>query len=216
MAKSEYEGIAFTSAIKDGWQVSVTERAGSSAEAVANLEGTIEVMKSEGYLPFVRDYNKAELDKPEPSLASEPEVIGVPLPTDPFPTTVVQEAVQELGAVEVPQLSGTLLEDGTHYLGIKTTKLKVAECLQGNSYEIVVDKYKKEADKIEFFNEHSQYPACTHSLKGKGEEMFQEMFPTWNPLVGEGKIAPIKLYIVGEGKTNQGNAWQNLKGVKPA
>ena len=61
---TEHSGIAFTSAIKDGWQVSVTERAISSATAVANLEATIALMIKDGYVPFVSYYNKSETVQP--------------------------------------------------------------------------------------------------------------------------------------------------------
>ena len=204
MAKSEYEGVCFTAGLdKDGWLISVTERAGSSAEAYANLEATKQLMIGDGVKPFISYYNKAEAVVGAPKDVIAPENFPVPAPDftkteeiDFTPTTVVQEAVQELGAV----LAGAVIEDGTHYLGIKTTKPKVAECLQGNSYEIVVDSYERKEDKIEFYNEHSQYPACTHSLKGKGGTTFQEIFPNWNPAIGAGKISPLKLYIVGKAR----------------
>lgn len=214
----ELRGIAFTAGLdKDGWQVSVTERADSSAEAFANLEATMALMKDEGYVPFVKDYNKAfENTKPV---------------VDPG-KSVVQQA-KELGGIETPLVNEYVitdediehavadispLDDGTFYLGIKTQKPKVADCLQGQSYEIYVDSFKRPTrEKIEFYNEHSKFPACIHSLKGRGGEIFTEIFPGWEPEVGAGsKMKPYLLYIVGEGETSEGNAYQNLKSAKPA
>jgi len=214
----EKRGIAFTSGInKDGWQISVTERADGSAEAYANLEATIALMADDGVIPFVSYYNRA-LDNTIPPTA----------PAEVQPTSVLDLA-KDLGGVPTPVLNEYVLtdegvedilagisEDGTNYLGVKAQKPKVAECKQGDSYEIYVDAYKRpEKEKIEFYNEHSQYPACSHSLKGAGGKLFQELFPGWEPAVGSGgKLKPMLLYIVGENETREGNAYQNLKGVK--
>ena len=221
----EKRGIAFTSGInKDGWQISVTERADGSAEAYANLEATIALMAEDGVIPFVSYYNKAfENTAPDAKLQ---DVAGYAVP----PLSVLDTA-KELGGVETPVLDEYVLtdegvadilasisEDGTNYLGVKAQKPKVADCKQGDSYEIYVDAYKRpEKDKIEFYNEHSKYPACTHSLKGAGGKLFQELFPGWEPAVGSGgKLKPLLLYIVGENETREGNAYQNLKGAKQA
>ena len=221
----EKRGIAFTSGInKDGWQISVTERADGSAEAYANLEATIALMAEDGVIPFVSYYNKAfENTAPDAKLQ---DVAGYAVP----PLGVLDTA-KELGGVETPVLDEYVLtdegvadilagisEDGTNYLGVKAQKPKVADCKQGDSYEIYVDAYKRpEKDKIEFYNEHSKFPACSHSLKGAGGKLFQELFPGWEPAVGSGgKLKPLLLYIVGENETREGNAYQNLKGAKQA
>ena len=213
----EKRGIAFTSGInKDGWQISVTERADGSAEAYANLEATIALMAEEGVIPFVSYYNKA---------------FETTQPAETVPPLSVLDTAKELGGVETPVLDEYVLtdegvadnlagisEDGTNYLGVKAQKPKVADCKQGDSYEIYVDAYKRpEKDKIEFYNEHSKFPACSHSLKGAGGKLFQELFPGWEPAVGSGgKLKPLLLYIVGENETREGNAYQNLKGAKQA
>ena len=213
----EKRGIAYTSGInKDGWQISVTERADGSAEAYANLEATIALMAAEGVIPFVSYYNKA-FETTQPAETVQP--------------LSVLDTSKELGGVETPVLDEYVLtdegvadilagisEDGTNYLGVKAQKPKVADCKQGDSYEIYVDAYKRpEKDKIEFYNEHSKFPACTHSLKGAGGKLFQELFPGWEPAAGSGgKLKPLLLYIVGENTTSEGNVYQNLKGAKQA
>lgn len=209
--KQEYEGVAFSSGIKDGWQVSVTERANSSAEAVANLEGTIEIMKAEGYQPFVSYYNKAS-----ENMNSEPVA----------PRSVVEEAVALGGEPSSQMIDDAFPKDepfeaapvgDTMYLGIKLKKPKVAECPQGYSYEIVVDAYSADEKEIRFYNTHAEYPANTHNWKSDfGKEKFAEIFPGWTPQRGS-KIqlkTPLKLYVKGEGTTSEGNAYQNLKSAE--
>ena len=217
MAKTEYEGIAFTSAIREGWQVSVTDRAESSAEAVANLEATIALMVKEGYEPFVSQYNKAEEHRV--SLASESA----------FPEEGVVGLAKEMGGVDsaLPENEqdnpfapeAAKLDDESMYLGIKMKKPKVADCPQGYSYEIVANEYSADEKEIRFYNEHSDYPACTHNWKSDfGKERFAEIFPNWTPQRGS-KIKltnPVKLYVKGEGTTSEGNAYQNLKSAEQA
>jgi len=220
----EKRGIAFTSGIRqDGWQVSVTARADSPVEAVAELEEAILDMIEKEYVPFVSYINKHEPYKVQAITAEElvpPAFIDddTVAPSVVDPTSVVQAAVG-LGGVESPVINGSApIVDGFEYLGIKTQKLKASELKQGQSYEIYVDKFKRpEESKVEFYNEHSQYPAHTTSLKGAGGKTFGELFPGWEPEVGsEGALKPMFLMIVGEGATPKGNPWQNLKGVRSA
>ena len=139
----EKKGIAFTSGIRqDGWQVSVTARADSPLDAVAELEVAIVEMIEKGYTPFVSYSNKHELYKHE-----EPVQAVIPDDNFPFPAgdpvSVVQAAVG-LGGVESPVINGSApIVDGFEYLGIKTQKLKASELKQGQSYEIYVDKFKR-------------------------------------------------------------------------
>ena len=223
MAKQEYEGVAFTSGVKDGWQVSVTERAESSAEAVANLEATIALMKDDGYSPFVSYYNKSEAVVGAPEDILTEDIAGL---DSPFAPSTVVDLAKELGGVEP---SPQMIEDAfpkdavpvgdSMYLGIKVKKPKVAECPQGYSYEIVVNSYSADEKEIRFYNEHSDYPACTHNWKSDfGKEKFAEIFPNWTPQRGS-KIkltTPVKLFVKGEGTTSEGNAYQNLKSAEQA
>ena len=228
----EKKGIAYTAGIdKDGWQISATERADSSMEAVALLEATIAQMKEDGYVPFVKDYNKAleNMNSKPVDVAPSPSAPT----TDPFATTVVQEA-EELGGVatqtpdwyEPPTQEvkesiasgvGDRLMDGYKYIGRQLKKPLVAECKQGDWYDIVVDSYKCDEDSVSFYNKHSNYPAFKHTMKGKGTATFKEIFPEWDPKPGDsGTINPTLLYVAGENVTDQGNAYQNLKRAEPA
>ena len=259
--KLEYEGVAYTSAMsKDGWQVSVTERAKSSAEAVSNLEATIALMAQEGYVPFVSYYNKAPsvVGEPQDVLGNQDDTAPVTPAVDPRPDVSVVEQAVELGGVVtnvVGEPQGTVeawigspqapppqapaqgnivteitdediqrivrgispYDDGTNFLGVLPKKPLVAECLGGDSYEIEVDSYEVGKDKIEFYNRNSQYAAVAHSLVGKGGQIFSNIFPGWEPKEGDhGPIEPVLLYVVGEGQTSRGNAWQNLKAGRKA
>ena len=108
---------------------------------------------------------------------------------------------------------------GSMYLGIKTKKPKVAECPQGYSYDIIVNAYSADEKEIRFYNDHAEYPACTHNWKSDyGKEKFEEIFPNWTPQRGS-KIkltTPVKLFVKGEGETSEGNAYQNLKSAESA
>lgn len=189
MAKQEYEGVAFSSGIKDGWQVSVTERAESSAEAVANLEGTIEVMKAEGYTPFVSYTNKAELV----------DVIT--------PRTVVEEAVALGGKVIADAFESG---DGTRYLGIKPGKLE--SILENDSYDVPAQFYSYDGTWVNFFNGQQDAASYYYAHK-KSAEIFRGMFG-WSPEFEDKALLPngdVTLYIVGV--NNKGTVYQNIKKV---
>ena len=215
---AEKKGVAFTSGInKDGWQISVTERADSSVEAYANLEKTIATMVGDGIRPFVSYYNRAELeDKRESKYPDDSQE----------PVSVLAQAKQ-LGGVTKESFPITPEEEASiasgvdgfqHSHGLLERKPAAPDLAVGDSFQIIVDAYKRPTrDKVEFYNEHSQYPAAAQNLKGKGGEIFLDLFPSWTPEVGtEGSIEPVKLSIVGGGQTSQGNAYQNIKSVEPA
>ena len=215
---AEKKGVAYTSGIsKDGWQISVTERADSSVEAYANLEKTIATMVGDGVQTFVSYYNKAELEDKRESRYPQDEQ---------EPVSVLAQAKQ-LGGVIVESFSITPEEEASiasgvdgfnHNHGLLERKPAAPDLAVGDSFQIIVDAYKYPTrDKVEFYNSHSQYAAASQNLKGKGREIFLDLFPGWTPEVGsEGKIEPLKLYIVGGGQTSQGNAYQNIKSVEQA
>ena len=232
MAKQEYEGVAFTAGLdKDGWLISVTERAESSAAAYANLEATKQLMIADGLVPFVSYYNKSE------AVAGPPQDVITPSVDIASPVSLVDTA-KELGGIVIqrpplqptepsPEVLAAAFDDtirgvspyndGTNFLGVLSKKPLVADCLRGDSFEIEVNKFEVGEDKVEFFNDSSDYSVVTQSLKGKGGKTFSDIFPGWDPQVGDlGPINPIVLYVVGEGETNQGNAWQNLKNAREA
>ena len=215
----EAKSIVWTNVVYEGFVLSVTSRDGG--DPTPSFVEIIKFLNEQEVTPYHQYYNRYN------------ELQGVPgyaVPPAEQPLSVLDTA-KELGGVETPTLDEYVLtdegvadilagisEDGTNYLGVKAQKPKVADCKQGDSYEIYVDAYKRpEKDKIEFYNEHSKFPACTHSLKGAGGKLFQELFPGWEPAAGSGgKLKPLLLYIVGENTTSEGNAYQNLKGAKQA
>ena len=223
-SKQEYEGVAFTAMVhaEDGELINATERAEASLDAYKNLRATIAEMKKDGFVPFVSYYNKAEGQQ------AQPESKYPPSPQE--PVSVLAQA-EQLGGVVVDQYpitpdesasiaSGVRIADGTNYLGMQTRKPNAPDVKVNDSFEIVVDAYKRPTrDKVEFYNAHSEYPAAVQNLKGKGGEIFLDLFPGWTPEVGsEGSIEPLKLYIVGAGSTPppHNNAYQNIKSVEPA
>ena len=222
----EAKSIVWTNVVYEGFVLSVTSRDGG--DPTPSFVEIIKFLNEQEVTPYHQYYNRYNELQDVPVNKTTDSVTNALM--HPSPNTLVQQA-KELGGVETPVLDEYVLtdegvadilagisEDGTNYLGVKAQKPKVADCKQGDSYEIYVDAYKRpEKDKIEFYNEHSKFPACTHSLKGAGGKLFQELFPGWEPAVGSGgKLKPLLLYIVGENETREGNAYQNLKGAKQA
>jgi len=201
MAKQEYEGIAFTSALsKDGWQVSVTERASSSAEAVANLEATISLMIEDGYVPFVTYYNKAVSDTKLPDMENVKEL--------PYDEGVVATA-QELGGVVVPE--------GHRYLGVKPGKLE--EILENDSYQVMADSYSYDGTWVNFYYSDNEMSVAGHYYATKvGAKIFNEMFH-WQPVLVDKAPLPggdVMLYILGVKGKKSTDIYQNIKDVTPA
>ncbi len=190
-----------------GFKVTATEMGDTAEQALTKLMDMLDAVDAKPWADRNNIYVKPDLieqadeipfGEPVQSLATEPDDIFADPP-------------------QVPPAPTTTLEDGTQYLGIKTQKPKVADCLVGQSYEILVDSYSTDDREIRFYNEHSQYPACTHNLSSeKGREIFTEIFSDWIPKAGS-KVKltnPVLLYIVGGGQTSEGNAYQNLKSAK--
>ena len=207
MAKQEYEGVAFTSAMKDGWQVSVTERAGGSAEAVANLEATIELMKAEGYVPFVNTYNKAPsaANQTEGSLVETAKELGGVEKL----TTEEKNSIAE-GCVEVPE--------GHNYLGIKPGKLE--EINANDSYQVRADVYSYDGTWVNFFYGDDSMSVAGHYYNSKiGQKVFTQMFK-WEPVMNADKKpipgGDVLLYILGVKGKNSDDIYHNIKQVDPA
>ena len=206
MAKQEYEGVAFTSAMKDGWQVSVTERAGGSAEAVANLEATIELMKEDGYVPFVTAYNKA------PSTTDQPEESLV-------------ETAKELGGVEIEplteqekqSLAADFVPDGHNYLGIKPGKIE--DINENDSYQVRADTYSYDGTWVNFFYDDNMSVAGHYYNSKVGQKVFAQMFK-WEPVMNADKKpipgGDVLLYVLGVKGKKSDDIYQNSKQVDPA
>jgi len=173
MAKQEYEGIAFTSAVnKNGWQVSVTERAESSAEAVANLEGTIALMIDEGYTPFVSYINKYEPVHELGETVTPPYAMD-----DPFPDVSMVDTAESLGGVVADPFSDA--PELVDYLK------KAGEWKTGDVQEVMVDQYTLAEGKIAFYREGNEYPIHTHYLNDIGVKVMAQVFgDTWDRTFG--------------------------------
>ena len=217
MAKTEYEGVAFTSGMnKDGWQVSVTERAGSSAEAYVNLQATIAVMIADGVIPFVTQYNKAVsvVEKaPESRYPVDPQA----------PTSVVAQAQHLGGEVtyvtpeESASIASGLLEipEGHVYLGVKSSKLE--EIRENDSYQVLAESYSYDGTWVNFYNGAGNMSvAGSYYANPTGMKIFDGMFH-WQPQLVEKAQLPsgnVLLYILGV--NNKGTIYQNIKMVEPA
>jgi len=178
-----------------GYRVTVTDM--GDGESEARLRELIEMLNSIGAKPWLDRNNLLSME----DKISEPsdKVKEDAFPDEPFEAAPIG--------------------DGSMYLGILLKKPKVAECPVGYSYEIVADAFSADEKEIRFYNEHADYPACTHNWKSDfGKEKFAEIFPGWTPQRGS-KVKltnPVKLYVKGEGTTSEGNAYQNLKSAEKA
>ena len=184
---TEYAGVAFSSGIKDGWQVSVTERAESSAEAVANLEATIAVMKDDGYTPFISYTNKAELRDVLPPPAPQASVPTPQMEKDAFPK-------------DAP----------VGYLGLKPAKLD--DINAGENYDVPAQTYSFDGTWVNFYN-GEQDAASYYYANKTSAKIFGEMFG-WTPDFEDKAPIPggnVTLYIVGV--DSKGTVYQNVKKV---
>ncbi len=194
-----------------GYKITATEMGDTVALALAKLLPTLVEIEKDGARAWVDRNNlnpseKLDMDDvPEIEFGDDKSLMDV---------------AEELGGeLTRGTETGNEIEDGYNYLGIKTRKPKVAECLKGDSYEIYAASYSCDEKEIRFYNEHSQYPACYHNLSTeKGRELFADVFPNWIPKKGSDiKLkTPVLLYVAGEGETSEGNAYQNLKAATPA
>ena len=219
MTKQEYAGgIDFTSFIdKDGFQHSLTARGETSAQAYADLQASIALAIKEGGVPFVRDYNKAELDKPSP-----PEQPESRYPVDPqAPTSVVAQAQQLGGQVvtyvtpeESASIASGLLEipEGHLYLGMKPSKLD--EIGENESYQVLAESYSYDGTWVNFYNGAGNMSvAGSYYANPTGMKIFDGMFH-WQPQLVEKAQLPggnVLLYILGV--NNKGTIYQNIKMV---
>jgi len=200
MAKSEYEGIAFTSGIKDGWQVSVTERADSSAEAVANLEATIAVMVDDGYVPFVSYYNRSEA------------VVGAPKDV-----VSVVDTAKELGGIVAAVPTEQMIEHGfpkePGYHGMQPQKLENIN--EGDSYDVVASTYSYDGgDWVNFYNGGDSLAGHYYNSE-VGAKIFKSMFG-WTPAIADKAVLPggtKVLQIVGVKGKKSNDIYQNIKSV---
>ena len=197
---NEKKGIAFTSGVRqDGWQVSVTARADSPVQALTELDVAILEMIEKGYTPFVSYINKHEPYKAPVT----PDELVPPAFTD--EDTVVQTAVQNLGAREIPA--------GHRYLGVKPGK--VDDILENDSYDVVASTYTYDGTWVNFYNGNRQSAGYYFANK-TSQKIFGQMFP-WQPEVVEKAPIPggnVMLYVLGV--NSNGTIYQNIKQVVPA
>ncbi len=216
MTKQEYAGgIDFTSFIdKDGFQHSLTDRKETSAEAYAGLQATIALAIAEGAVPFVRDYNKAEIDKPGTPEQPEPRY-----PADPQAAASVLAQAQQLGGQlvtpeESASIASGLLEipEGHLYLGVKSAKLE--EIGENESYQVLAETYGYDGTWVNFYNGAGNMSvAGSYYANPTGMKIFDGMFH-WQPQLVEKAQLPggnVLLYILGV--NNKGTIYQNIKMV---
>ena len=219
----EKKGVAFTSGItKDGWQISVTERADSSVDAYANLEKTIATMVGDGVQPFVSYYNKAEPAQPESkyppnpqepvSVLAQAEQLGGVV-VDQYPITP-DESASIASGLEVP-VREIAIPEGHVYLGVKSSKLE--EIRENDSYQVLAETYSYDGTWVNFFNGAGNMSvAGSYYANPTGQKIFQEMFH-WSPALAEKAPLPsgnVLLYILGV--NSKGTVYQNIKAVEPA
>lgn len=202
----ELRGIAFTSGIKEGWQVSVTERADSSAEALANLEGTIALMVTEGYKPFVNAYNRAEVQGELQTSTDAPVSVS--------PATVVETA-QALGGIEITDAGIAKVVDSIDgYLGMKPEKLE--NIAEGQTYDVVAQQYSYDGTWVNFFGASSNLSLAGHYYNTKvGAKIFNELFH-WAPALVEKALIPggsVILTVIGTKGKKTNDIYQNIKSV---
>ena len=201
MAKQEFECLAYTAGLTpDGWEISVTERAESSVTAYANLVATIAVMKEDGLLPFVTNYNKAQEN-----------ITPAPTRDDPFPVTPVDEVPSVVAQAE--ELGGREIPAGHRYLGVKPGK--VDDILENDSYDVVASTYTYDGTWVNFYNGNRQSAGYYYSNK-TSQKIFAELFH-WQPAVVEKAPIPggnAMLYVLGV--NSNGTIYQNIKQVLPA
>jgi len=218
MAKTEYAGgIDFTSFIdKDGFQHSLTSRKETSLESYVDLQATIALAIQEGAIPFVRDYNKAELDKPASKYPTDPQE----------PVSVLAQAKQLGGEVtyvtpeEVASIASGLLEipEGHNYLGMKPGKLE--EIRENDSYQVRAETYSWDGKQFINFFSGSSDKAVAGYYYGQdwAKDEFNKMFH-WSPAQVDKAPIPggnVLLYILGVKGKNSDVIYQNIKQVEPA
>ena len=215
MAKQEYEAVAYTSMLSPtGLVVNVTNRAESTVVAYANLMEAVVVMQGDGFVPFERNYNKAQ-----ENIVSAPSIDPFPVtPVDEVPQTAVGLA-QELGGVEVDPFSVVPTVELVDRLK------KAGEWKTGDVQEVLVDQYKMGEGKIAFYKEGNEYPIHTHYLNEVGVKVMAQVFTNaWDktfkndnalhPFPGGPMIIAVKGGKVRTQGQGAGNVFRNLTSAR--
>ncbi len=186
----EAGGVAWTELwALEGWKINLTARGDSPVEAGEELLIAINHFYKEHGLSTQRIQSRVT------ELAEEQLDKEFP-PIDDY----------EPPSQEVPE---------EYSLGLQERKVPAGELKPNQTYQIVAEEYDFNGQNVEFFNSNSQYPIAKQNMKGKGAEIFGNLFNGWEPDEGRHPVpgGPVKLLIKGSTNlTSAGNPYQNIVG----